>query len=297
MVTTPAMGLTMALLLVWLDARKGYRHVIASLRNVSGCSGGVSSMIRPLHLCCVLVFVWGAPATASDNVLPQRLELEYDLTRNGIGVGDVSRTLRRRADDSYVHTMWTRPTGWARLLTQTEWREEGEFTVQGTRVLPRRYTETRTGDKRAYVHGVTFDRAKSQLLFNNAPPQPLPHDIQDQASVIYALMLDPLGQAGKRVLPTTDGKDIETYHFVYQRKESLPTVFGTQETVVIRRISQKQFERELRCRIQPKPDADCKEPDDFTLWLAPAKSHVPVRIERRRKDETTTMVLREGRGL
>lgn len=254
-------------------------------------------LIQIARWCGVLTLLMVPLAPPMADTLPAKLALEYTLSRNGIDIGDVSRMLQRRADGSYAHTMWTRPTGWARLLTQTEWREEGEFTVQGTRVLPQRYSETRTGDKRAYVHGVTFDRAKSQLLFNNAPPQPLPHDIQDQASVIYALMLDPLGQAGERVLPTTDGKDIETYHFIYQRKESLPTAIGTQETVVIRRISQKQFEREQRCRTQAKPDADCKEPDDFTLWLAPAKGHVPVKIERRRKDETTTMILREARGL
>lgn len=236
------------------------------------------------------------PVALAD-VLPEKLELEYSLTRSGIGVGEVSRTLQRRADGSYVHTMWTRPTGLARLLTQTEWREESEFTVQGADVLPRRFSETRTGDKRAYEHRVTFDRTKSLLLFNNAPSQPLPRDIQDQGSVIYALMLNPLVHTGDRSLPTTDGKDVEMYHFIYQGKESLPTLFGTQETVIIRRVSQKQFEREHRCRAQTKPDADCKEPDDFTLWLLPEKCYVPVKIERRRKDETTTMTLREAHGL
>ena len=225
--------------------------------------------------------------------MPPRLELEYDLTRNGIGIGEVSRTLQHRADGSYVHTMWTRPTGLARLLTQTEWREEGEFIVQGTDVLPQRFSEIRSGDKRAYEHHVTFDRVKSRLVFGNASSQPLPRDAQDQSSAIYALMLNPLTQAGERILPLTDGKDIETYRFIYQGKESLPTPFGTHEAVVIRRVSQKQFEHEQRCRTQTKPDADCKTPDDFTLWLAPAKGYVPVKLERRRKDETTTMMLRK----
>ncbi len=243
------------------------------------------------------VFVMFLVPVALADVLPEKLELEYSLTRSGIGVGEVSRTLQRRADGSHVHTMWTRPTGLARLLAQTEWREEGEFTVQGTDVLPRRFSETRTGDKRAYERRVTFDRTKSLLLFGNAPSQPLPRDIQDQGSVIYALMLNPLVQAGERILPTTDGKDVEMYHFIYQGKESLPTLFGAREVVVVRRISQKQFEREQRCRAQTKPDADCKEPDDFTLWLLPEKCHVPVKLERRRKDETTTMTLREARGL
>ncbi|MEK7696685.1 MAG: DUF3108 domain-containing protein, partial [Pseudomonadota bacterium] len=184
-------------------------------------------------------------------------------------------------------------TGLARLLTQIEWREEGEFIVQGTDVLPQRFSETRAGDKRAYEHRVTFDRAKSLLLFGNAPSQPLPRDTQDQSSAIYALMLNPLTQVGERILPLTDGKDVEMYYFIYQGKESLSTPFGTHATVVIRRVSQKQFEREQRCRTQTKPDADCKEPDDFTLWLAPAKGYVPVKLERRRKDETTTMMLRK----
>src|SRR3989344_3469151 len=167
--------------------------------------------------------------------------------------------------------MWTRPTGLARLLTQAEWREEGEFIVQGTDVLPQRFSETRAGDKRAYEHRLLFDLEKSRLVFGNAPSQPLPRDAQDQGSAIYALMLNPLTQAGERILPLTDGKDIETYRFIYQGKESLPTPFGTHEAVVIRRVCQKQFEHEQRCRTQTKPDADCKAPDDFTLWLAPAK--------------------------
>lgn len=230
---------------------------------------------------------------AAADGLPERLELEYDLARNGIGIGEVSRTLQRRADGSYVHTMWTRPTGMARLLTQTEWREEGEFVVQGADVLPQRFSETRIGDRRAYEHRLLFDREKSQLVFGSARLQPLPRDIQDQGSAIYALMLKPLTQAGERTLPLTDGKDIETYRFIYQGQESLPTPFGTHATVVIRRVSRKQFEREQRCRTQANPDADCKEPDDFTLWLAPEKGYVPVKLERRRKDETTTMVLRK----
>src|SRR3989344_7199055 len=130
-------------------------------------------MTRPLSLCCMLIFSWGwiAAATASDNALPPRLELEYDLVRNGNGIGEVNRTLQYRADGRYLHTMWTRPTGFAQLLTQTEWREEGEFIVQGMDVLPQRFSEIRTGDKRAYEHRLLFDREKSQLVFGTTPSQ------------------------------------------------------------------------------------------------------------------------------
>ena len=101
------------------------------------------------RLILLALFATGICGGAAADVLPERLELEYDLTRNGVGIGEVSRTLQRRAGGSYVHTMQTRPTGLARLLTQTEWHEEGEFVVQGTDVLPQRFSETRAGDKRA----------------------------------------------------------------------------------------------------------------------------------------------------
>lgn len=231
------------------------------------------------------------------DVLPNRLELEYSLSRGNMEIGEVSRRLERRPDGSYAHSMWTRSSGFARLLTKTEWREEGEFTVQGAEVLPQRFSETRSGDKRAYEHRATFDRTKSQLAFDKNPPQPLPHGLQDQGSAVYALMLNPLLQPGDRVLPQTDGKEIETYRFSYQGKVSLSTPFGNRETIVIRRVSQKRFEREQQCRAQNLKEPDCAEPDDFTLWLLPEKRYIPVKLERRRKDETTTMILREARGL
>lgn len=239
----------------------------------------------------------GAASVAIADVLPNHLELEYSLSRGSLEVGEVSRRLERRPDGSYVHSMWTRSTGFARLLTKTEWREEGEFVVRGSEVLPRRFSETRSGDKRAYEHRVTLDQTKSRLVFDNGPQQPLPRGLQDQGSAIYALMLNPLLQPGDRILPQTDGKEIETYRFSYQGKESLLTPFGNRETIVIRRVSQKRIEREQQCHAQNLKETDCTEPDDFTFWLLPEKHNIPVKLERRRKDETTTMTLREARGL
>lgn len=239
----------------------------------------------------------GAASVAIADTLPGHLELEYSLSRGNMEIGEVSRRLERHPDGSYLHSMWTRSTGFARLLTKTEWHEEGEFIVRGTEVLPQRFSETRSGDKRAYEHRVMFNQTKSQLVFDKNPPQPLPRGLQDQGSVIYALMLNPLRQPGERLLPQTDGKEIETYRFSYQGKESLSTPFGMRETIVIRRVSQKRLERERQCRTQSLKEPDCTQPDDFTLWLLPEKRYVPIKLERRRKDETTTMILREARGL
>jgi len=232
----------------------------------------------------------------SADSLPGSLELEYALLRGDLEFGAASRRLERRADGHYTHSLWTRTTGLARLVSPTEWREQGEFMAKGKEVLPLRFSDTRTGDKRAYAHQVRFDRANSQVTFGQQAPQPLPPGLLDQGSAIYALMLNPLAH-GERILPLTDGKDVDTYRFIYQGKITAPTVFGEREVTVIRRVSQKRFEREQQCRALHRKEPDCTQPDDFTLWLLPEKHHIPVRLERRRKDETTSMVLRAARGL
>jgi len=249
---------------------------------------------RTFFLAVLLAF--GLPIGSRAGELPARLELEYVLLRGSFEVGAVSRRLERLADGRYRHSMWTRATGLARLLTGTEWREQGEFTVQGNKVLPLRFSETRTGDKRAYTHRVTFDRESSRVIFGQRASQPLPPGLHDQSSVIYALMLDPLTH-DERIQPLTDGKDIETYRFIHQGRKTAATAFGEREVIVIRRVSQKRLEREQQCRARNLKEPDCAQPDDFTLWLLPEKNHVPVRLERRRKDEITSMVLRNARGL
>lgn len=228
--------------------------------------------------------------------LPTRLTLEYSLSRNDHEIGAVTRTLERNTDGRYAHTLWMRATGLTGLVYRTEWREDGEFVVKDRDVLPQRFTETRTGDKRAYEHGVTFDRARMLLVFGKQQQKPLPAGAQDQGSLIYALMLKPLTAPGERTVTVTDGKDIDTYMLVYRGRESVSTPLGQFETIVIRRITPKQLEQDARCLREKLPDEACR-PDDLTFWLAPAKNHAPVKLERRRKDETTTMVLREARGL
>jgi len=250
---------------------------------------------RTFFLAVLLAF--GLPIGSRAGELPARLELEYVLLRGSFEVGAVSRRLERLADGRYRHSMWTRATGLARLLTGTEWREQGEFVVAGRRVSPLSFSETRSGDRRARERRVTFRPEKTQMVFGDGPPRTLPPGLQDPGSAIYALMLDPLLRPGERIVAVTDGEGIEAYHFIHRGEESLPTALGTRKTVVIRRVSQKRLEREQQCHAQHLKEPDCAQPDDFTLWLLPEKHYVPVKLERRRKNKTTTMVLREARGL
>lgn len=248
-----------------------------------------------IRLLLIVSLSIGAVSVASADTLPGRLELEYSLSRGSMEIGEVRRRLERRPDGRYVHSMRTRATGLARLLTKTEWREDGEFVVEGRNVLPQRFAEIRSGDKRAYEHRAHADRAQNLLVLGQQKTA-LPAGLQDQGSLVYALMLDPLLAPGERTVTVTDGKDVTAYVLVYRGRESVSTPLGTFEAVVIRRVTPKQLEQEARCGREPPPGDAC-QPDDFSFWLAPARGYAPVKLERRRKDETTTMLLRAARGL
>ena len=245
----------------------------------------------------VLLALYTSAGSGTDTpALPAPIELEYSFSYEGIEVGRASKKLQRIGENRYSHSMWMRPIGMARALTSVEWQEEGEFIVRGRDVLPQRYTEIRRGDKRAYERRAQFDWEKMLLSFNGNAGVPFTAGTQDQASIIYSLMINPLTQPGERNLLVTDGKDIDSYKLVYVGQETLKTPFGRIDTVVLKRLSQRQIEREEECRKERKTERDCPF-DDFLVWIAPSKHNIAVKLQKRKKQQTLTLVLRDAQGL
>lgn len=252
------------------------------------------------YLFVLLPLFIGSNAFAADP-LPDRLELEYAFiySKMKIKVGEVTRKLYRQENGNYIHTTWMRTTGFAKILMNTEWHEEGEFSVKGQEVIPLRFSTKRNDGKRQYDDLIEFDWRKSRIMFSAHDSHPLQLGAKDLDSVLYMLMLQPLVQGGEKIIPVIDDKKVDLYHFRYQKNESLQTPFGRHNTIVIRRVSQRRLERERQCYAKNLNlrEVDCTQPDDFTIWLLPAKHYIPVKLERRRKNETTTLVLRGVRGL
>ena len=238
----------------------------------------------------------GATGAAGATELPAQLNLEYSFSYEGIELGRASKQLRREADGRYRHSVWVRPTGMARALTSVSWHEDGEFEVRGKELRPLRYKEIRKGDKRAYEHEAVFDYGKKKLTFLNGDSVPLAPGTQDQGSIVYSMMLDPLTQPGRRDVMVTDGDEIEPYQLVYVGTETLRTPLGRIDTIVIKRLSARQMERERECRAKQRAEEDCPV-DDFLVWIAPSKQYVAVKLQKRKKQQTMTLVLRAIEGL
>lgn len=235
--------------------------------------------------------------------LPDELVLEYSFNYGDLPVGKVTKTLRRDKEGVYHHTTWTRPTGVARALTRAEWFEDGRFILNGQALQPLNFSDARKGDRKAYQRSVTFDWTGLRLLFNSGEQRPLLPGSQDQSSILYYFMLQPLTHnPGERDVPVTDTKSLKTYKFVYAGKEILETEFGKYETVVIRRLSEEQSAVERRCRGLTEAEAhntkECsRRIDDFTVWLLPEKNYVAVKMRRRKDEQNLLLVLKSIRGL
>lgn len=236
----------------------------------------------------LLASVVAFTATAAE--LPAQLNLEYTFSYEGIELGRASKQLRRDADGRYRHSVWVRPTGMARALTSVTWQEDGEFEVRGKEIRPLRFKEVRKGDRRAYEHEAVFDYAKKKLKFTNGETVPLDLGTQDQGSIVYSMMLDPLTAPGRRSVMVTDGHEVEPYQLAYVGTETLRTPLGRIETIVIKRLSARQIERERECRAQQRSEDDCPI-DDFLVWIAPSKQYVAVKLQKRKKQRTMTLVL------
>lgn len=236
----------------------------------------------------------GFAASAAE--LPAQLNLEYTFSYEGIELGRASKQLRRDADGRYRHSVWVRPTGMARALTSVTWQEEGEFEVRGKEIRPLRFKDTRKGDRRAYEHEVHFDYTKKKLRFSGNEAAALVAGTQDQSSIVYSMMLDPLTGPGQRSVMVTDGHEVEPYRLVYVGTETLRTPLGRIDTIVIKRLSARQIERERDCRVQQRSEEDCPI-DDFLVWIAPSKGNVAVKLQKRKKQQTMTLVLHAIEGL
>jgi hypothetical protein len=244
----------------------------------------------------VLTLLAVVPGRAAAPPLPDQMELEYTFTYGSMPIGKVTRVLRHEEGPIYYHSMWTRPMGIARALTSVEMFEQGRFQVIGGDIHPLSFVEERRGDGKPYRHEVVFDWPDRLLRFNDARQLPLVPGLQDQSTVLYWFMMNPLPTANGVRVPITNGKDVEPYTFVYAGKEVIDTPFGPLQTVIVNRLSMRQVALQQKCRAESTQECDTPG-DDFTVWIAPSKRNIAVKLRKRKNNQTMTLVLDAAKGL
>jgi hypothetical protein len=198
---------------------------------------------------------------ATAHAAPQRMEVAYDLYRNGQKLGQVTDTYVQKGE-KYTLTSEMRATGPLKMLWPGSIRLEstGSVTPQGLRPEQFRHARSDAPEKLATARLDWTARHIAYRYKSESWTTPeLKTGAQDQLSQLYQFMFAPKLPTDY-TLQVTSGRKLSDYRYARQDGGVLATPLGRLTTLQYRRI--------------------VSDPDDkaITVWVAPARGNLPVRI-------------------
>jgi Protein of unknown function (DUF3108) len=197
-----------------------------------------------------------AQALAND-VLPKKIQLEYDVKRNGKLFARVKENFTQDGKQYRVEST-TKGVGVYALFGARKLSSVGEVTKDGLK--PKRF-ELRQGNSASKTLIADFDWAKSTLKMQvkgETKTEPLDAGTQDLSSYVYQFMYNPPASDDIKVTMTT-GKKLNHYQYkVVDRNLKLQAAKTSYNTLHI-------------ANVQAAGD------DKKQLWLAQDQYYLPVR--------------------
>jgi hypothetical protein len=192
---------------------------------------------------------------------PQRMELVYDLYRNGHKLGQVTDSYTRHGN-RYTLVSETRAEGPLKIFWPGTIRLEstGSITRQGLR--PERFQHVRS-DAPEKLATARLDWKQKLIAYQykgkSWQVNGLQAGAQDQLSQLYQFMFAPTLPA-EYALQVVSGRDLNDYRYVRSDGGPVETPLGAFKTQRYERVTQ-----------QPDQKA-------VTVWVAPARANLPVQV-------------------
>ena len=212
-------------------------------------------MIKPFLLLA------GLCAATAQAAVPSKLNLVYDLYRNGQKLGQVTDTFTRNGT-RYTLVSETRATGPLKLLWPGNIRLEsiGVVTPQGLRPTQFQHARSDAPNKLATAR-IDWEQRSIAYQYKGESRQVngLQNGAQDQISQLYQFMFLPR-QPVDYGLQVVSGRDLNDYRYARSDGGAIKTPLGTLATQQYQRITQKPDEKAI------------------TVWIAPARNNLPVQV-------------------
>lgn len=209
-------------------------------------------------------------AGAASPAPPVRVELSYDILRNGTTIAEVSYLLQHDGRNYHI-TETSKGRGLLALRGTTRRTSQGVVAAEGLR--PTEFIDERTGRNTARA---TFDwHGKTITLQYKGEPrtEPLPEQAHDRLAFIFDFAFAPL-RRGAVAFDLLDGRGLSRHVYAPAGRERITTPLGEFDTV--------KFVRGT-------------EEERTEIWLADALSYLPLRIlvmekNGTRYDQVTTKI-------
>ena len=193
-------------------------------------------------------------SAAAQPALPARVEIEYELKRNGSVMAEVVDRLEQ-ANGSYQLSEHWKGKGIYAVMGKAKRTSAGMLTADGPR--PTEYVDERSGRD---TQRVTFDWAANTITRRykgQTRTEPVPADTQDRLSFLFALTF--ASQKNESVsFHVADGRGMSRHTYDPNGRERIGTPAGEFDTVRV---------------LRKNGSGDVAE-----IWLAANRSYLPVRI-------------------
>lgn len=193
---------------------------------------------------------------------PARVEIEYEVTRNGAAMAEVVERLEH-GNGAYRLTETWKGRGMYSLLGAAKRTSEGTLDADGPR--PREFTDERSGRDTARA---AFDWSTNTLTLRykgKSRTEPIPPNAQDRLSFLLALVFSP--PKSQRSFHVVDGRGVSSHTYRANGRERLATPAGEFDTLKL--IKRNEGSGEVA-----------------EIWLAANRGNLPVRILIVEKDGT-----------
>jgi hypothetical protein len=204
-----------------------------------------------------------AAAALAQPVPSLRIEIEYELTRNGSTMAEVVERLEQSNGAYHLTETW-RGRGVYSLLGRAKRTSEGFLDAKGPR--PREYMDERSGRDTQRVSIDWTANTITRRYKGATRTEPVQPGTQDRLSFVLALaFLAPKGEPVS--FPIVDGRGMSRHTYTPNGREKLGTPAGVFDTIKVTRTNEGSGEV-------------------AEIWLAVERHHLPVRIVVQEKDGT-----------
>jgi len=192
---------------------------------------------------------------------PERVEIAYQLTRNGSAMADVVERLEHGAGSYQLTETW-KGRGLFALLGTAKRFSQGSLGPDGLR--PREFYDERSGRDTARAWFDWTAKTLTMQYKGARHTQPLPPNAQDRLSFLFALSFLP-GNGESVSFTVADGRGLSRHEYRLGARERLTIPAGQFDTVKVVRATDKE---------------------NAQLWLAIDRGNLPVRLLIVEKDGT-----------
>lgn len=252
---------------------------IAAVRAHLSCC--LSAFLRVLSLCISLAALTLPALGNAAESLPTDFKASFLLNARGLDIGVTQWSLSPLKGDRYIYTSHSEAIGVAKMFRDERIDERSEWRFKKGQIQALRYSYSRSGGKRNRNVKVDFDWRNAQVsntLNGKSWKMPLQDGTLDKLNYLLALMNDLANGVRETSYAVADGGKTKTYQLKVVGEETIDTITGALETVIVQRTR--------------------KGKDRVTLvWCAPALGYLPVKIEHREDDGTLYLTLTELTGL